>query len=262
MTVMPFALAASLFFSYGPSNPTVGDPVTIEYRVTEGERILPLEEEGYEIVSADGGTLVVRSFRPGPFTVQGTVERDGISQPFSGPRVDVRSVLVEGDALEPAPLKPPVELPVQRMPLLAIAGAAVAAIIAWAALFLLKGRSILPDAPVATREHLYIERLENLRTRPFDQAAVAEVAELVREYLASNDSGLARELTSRELLERARHSTATGIAAPLSEVLREGDLAKFSPWGSHFGAMGPLVDRAEAVVRVESEAAWTEVRRQ
>ncbi len=249
MTSLALILAASVFFRYEPAAPTVGDPVRIEYEIEQGARIVPEESGEYEIVSGDDRTIVVRSFRPGIFTVAGVVERDGVSEPFRGPEIEVRSVLGENDSLEPAPLKPPVVPPAERLPRIAIACAAAAAFLAWAAVLLWKGKVELESVPAPGFDAVFISRLEALRRRPFEQQAVAEVAELTRDYLARRDPSLARELTTTELIARLQESPDARLIAPVTDVLREGDLAKFSPWGSHFDSMSPLVDRAEELAR-------------
>ncbi len=249
MTPLPFVFAASLFFRYEPAAPTVGDPIRIEYAIEEGSRIVPDVKPEYEIVSVEDGALVVRSFRPGNFTVTGAVERDGVTEAFRGPGIEVRSVLGENDDLEPAPVKPPVVPPPQQLPRIMIASAAVAALLAWAAVLVLrKGDEPLPARVLGVDER-FLAALDSLRRRPFEQEAVAEVAELTREFLAHRDPSLSRELTTTELVARLLESPDAQLAAPVRDVLREGDLAKFSPWGSRFEGMAPLVDRAKELVR-------------
>lgn len=249
MTVLSLVLASSMFFRYEPAAPTVGDPVRIEYQIAPGARIVPDVSSDYEIVSADGSTMIVRSFRPGALTVAGAVERDGgIREPFRGPTIEVRSVLAENDELKPAPVKPPVAPPAEKLPRIAIACAAGAALLAWAAVLLWKVRERPDGALILGPDQTFRARLDALRRRPFEQQAVAEVAELTREFLARRDPTFARELTSTELISRLRESPDFRFASPVSDVLREGDLAKFSPWGSHYDGMGPLVDRAEKLL--------------
>lgn len=249
MTPLPFILAASIFFRYEPAAPTVGDSVRIEYTIEEGSRIVPDVRPEYEIVSVEGGTLVVRSFRPGNFTVTGSVERDGVSEAFRGPGIEVRSVLGENDNLEPAPVKPPILHPPQQLPRIMIASAAAAALLAWAAVLLLKTRDETLPAPLPGMDDRFLAALETLRRRPFNQEAVAEVAQLTRDFLARRDPALSRELTTTELVARLLESPDARLAAPVKDVLREGDLAKFSPWGSRFEGMPALVDRAKELVR-------------
>lgn len=250
MTALSLVLASSMFFRYEPAAPTVGDPVRIEYQIVPGARIVPDVSSAYEIVSADGSTMIVRSFRPGPLTVAGSVERDGgIREPFRGPTIEVRSVLAEDDELQPAPLKPPVAPPAEKFPSVAIACAAGAALLAWAGVLLWKVKDGPDTSLPPGLEQTFRARLSALRLRPFEQEAVAEVAELTREFLARHDPAYARELTSTELISRLRESPDFRFAGPVTDVLREGDLAKFSPWGSHYDGMGPLVDRAEELLQ-------------
>ena len=57
----------------------------------------------YEIVQQSGSSAVVRTFRPVPFTLSGTVG----DVRFQNLVIPVRSVLKRNDDLKPAPLTPP-----------------------------------------------------------------------------------------------------------------------------------------------------------
>src|SRR3954466_11383593 len=65
-----------------------------------------------------------------------------------------------------------------------------------------------------------------LRTlRPDSPKRWATLADIVRGYLAAVRSHLGPELTTSELLSRVDHPE-------IAQILRQGDLEKFSPWGA------------------------------
>jgi hypothetical protein len=113
------------------------------------------------------------------------------------------------------------------MPFLAIALAAWVALLAWTFVFILARRRV-------TQPAIAIDPAEGIsRARDW-----AELADAVRRFLAATDPRLGLELTTRELLARSDDPT-------VAEVLRQGDLQKFSPWGAAPGDFDALRTRAE-----------------
>ena len=69
----------------------------------------------------------------------------------------------------------------------------------------------------------------------------AELADAMRFHLATTDPRLGLELTTRELLARCDDPT-------VAEILRQGDLEKFSPWGAAPGDFHALARRGLALI--------------
>ncbi|HEU5163843.1 MAG TPA: hypothetical protein VFV54_11895, partial [Thermoanaerobaculia bacterium] len=93
-----------------PAAPTVGDPISIRFPEERAKITIAASEE-YEIVAAGGSTAVIRAFRPGTIAVRGRVESANGTFGFRDLKVEIRSVLAEDDSLEPAPFRPPQEIP-------------------------------------------------------------------------------------------------------------------------------------------------------
>jgi len=82
----------------------------------------------------------------------------------------------------------------------------------------------------------------------------ARLADATREYLAAIDPNLGVELTTREVLSVGQAI----LPAVVSEILRQGDLEKFSPWGAMPADFAALATRALELAPepiVEAEAA-------
>ena len=150
--------------------------------------------------------------------------------------IPVRSVLAPADKLEPAPLVPPRAERYPRMPFVAMAVAALLAMLAWTGVFLLARRRVAQPAIV-------LNPAEEIR-KARDWAGLADA---VRRYLAATDPRLGLELTTRELLARCDDRT-------VAEILRQGDLQKFSPWGAAPGDFDALARRALALIVPEPPA--------
>ena len=205
------ALLAAITFT--PPRPTVGDPITVQFPAP-----VTVQPSGdYEVVAQRGATVIVRTFEPRTFTLR-----------TSGGEVmiPVHSVLKQGDKLEPAPLAPPRVEPYPRTPWIAMAIAAAVAAAAWTAVFLL-ARKRKPEPEVVIDPAEELRRARNW----------AELADATRRYLAATDPRLGVELTTRELLARCDDPT-------IAEILRQGDLQKFSPWGAAPGDFEDLARRA------------------
>ena len=210
-----FLLAVTITFR--PPNPTVGDLVTVEVPPASGPVMLEPSPQ-YEIVSRRPNAIVIRTFDPRPLTLSGTAGNEH----FAGIVIPVRSVLKQGDTMEPAPLLPPHSIAYPRGPFIAIGAVALAAILAWLAVFACARRLARATAPVPA-----LSPVERFRAEIGAAAGHwAALADATRHYLASH--GFGAELTTRELLAVLPED----IRPIASEVLREGDLDKFSPWGS------------------------------
>ena len=211
--------------TFRPPAPTVGDRITIDFQ----KPVVLDRSEHYEIVSEQGKRVVIRTFEPKPFTISGTVG----DVPFQGLTVPIRSVLRPKDNLTPAPLKPPIAEPYPNLPFVLIAIAALMAIGAWTAVALLDQPEAIaqPAAPPAER---FRDAVTHARTW-------SQLADAVREYLAVTT------LTTTEVLDR-NHSVT------VAEVLRQGDLEKFSPWGARAGDFRALKKRALELIPEEPVA--------
>jgi hypothetical protein len=153
-------------------------------------------------------------------------------------------VLQANDKLDPAPLKPPRTEKYPRAPFMAMAIAAAAAIAAWVAVILLARRRTPMPAVV-------VDPTEQFRTGVAAARGWADLADATRRYLAATDPRLGSELTTRELLARNDDPT-------VAEILRQGDLQKFSPWGAAPGDFAALARRALELIpepAVEEKAA-------
>jgi hypothetical protein len=241
--MIPIVLLLTALFR--PAAPTVGDRITIDFQ----QAVVLDPSPRFEIVSQRGSRVVIRTFEPRPFPISGRVGNVA----FRNMMVPIRSVLKPRDNLAPAPLKPPIAEPYPRMPFVVIGIAALLAIAAWTAVFVLERRAarakvIAPAIPPAERFRATVIALRDDRTARWRWARLADA---LRDYLAATTE-LSKDLTTRQLLERlggapailpARAGEIAG--APLiSEILRQGDLEKFSPWGARAGDFESLASRA------------------
>src|SRR5438270_4759214 len=248
------ALLFLLITTFQPAKPTVGDPVTITFAAPTA--VNPSAD--YEVVSRNGNSVVIRTFVPHTITVNARA----VDGPVSG-LIPIHSVLKPDDKLQPAPLKPPKPEPWPRLPFIAIAIAALAAIAAWTAVVMMAKRRLPKPHIVIIPAEEFRRRVRSLRADAPKRWAT--LADAVRAYLAAVRADLGAELTTSELLarigetERRRPAgwTAAGSAASsdlageppavqppsrrryegaaaaiVATILRQGDLEKFSPWGA------------------------------
>ncbi|PYQ58754.1 MAG: hypothetical protein DMF58_14165 [Acidobacteria bacterium] len=236
--MIPILLVVTATFR--PPAPTVGDLITINFQ----QRVTLDKSPQYEIVSQRGSRAVIRTFEPRPFTISGRVG-DVL---FRNMTVPVHSVLKPRDGLAPAPLKPPIAEPYPQLPFVLIGVAALLAIGAWIAVILLDRHEEIsvPVAPPA----------ERFRSAVAAARSWAQLADAVREYID------ATTLTTTEVLARFRGGPPSSAAAvedrgaPLiAEILRQGDLEKFSPWGPRPGDLRALKKRALELIPEEREEA-------
>lgn len=203
-----------------PAQPKVGDLITVTFTA-------PVELDAsrdYEIVRREENRVVVRTFAPQPFRMSGSVG----GTRFSGLRVPVRTVLKQGDDLTPAPLAPPQAMPHPRLPFVAIAVAAVLAIAAWAAAWWLsrKRHAEVRRAFVSPEERFRRALLE-LRANPSRRLRWATLADETRAFLVATRPDVHEDLTTTELVPRLREEERI-----VEEILRQGDLEKFSTRGA------------------------------
>ena len=196
--------------TFSPAAPTVGDPITIEF----SEPVVVESSPAYEIVSQQGKRVVVRTFVPRPFMIHGVA-------------IPVRSVLKKGDDLKPAPLTSPRASPYPRAPFIAIALAALLAIATWALAWWLARRPLRVVEPVIPAAERYRRAVLALREDPSRADRWAALANATRAYLAEARAGLGSELTTTELVPRLDERERIVV-----EILRQGDMEKFSPWGA------------------------------
>lgn len=227
--------------SFRPAHPTVGDLITLDFK--QPVTIEPSPQ--FEIVSQKGSRVVIRTFEPRPFAISG---RAG-DQRFRNLVIPVRSVLKPRDNMTPAPLKPPRPEPYPRLPFVAMGMAAIVALATWAVVLVLARRAAAarvprPAVPPADR---FRAAVIALRDHPNAPRRWARLADALREYLAETGE-LRRDLTTTEVIARA--------ASPvIAEILRQGDLEKFSPWGARPGDFAAVADRALELAPEEREVA-------
>src|SRR4051794_13956928 len=197
---------------------TVGDPVTIELPKAP---VVLQKSADYEVMSNAGKRVVVRTFQPKAFTVAGTAGGEAFQR-----TVDVQSVLKPKDDLVPAPLAPPRAEAEPRLPWLLIGAAALLAIVAWTwlALRVRSAKKPVVVEPLLTPAERYRQTVERLRTAPNTPLRWARLADALRDYLATTRE-LSPDLTTTELLTLLRDPV-------IADVLHQGDLEKFSPWGA------------------------------
>ena len=214
--MIPILLLVTAMFR--PPAPTVGDLITIDFQAP-----VRLDRSSqYEILSQRGRRVVIRTFEPRPFTISGRVG-DVL---FRNMVVPVHSVLRPRDSLAPAPLKPPKQEVYPWMPFVLIGAAALLAIGAWTAVMMLARR-----AAAARKPKPAIPPEVRFRNGVAAATSWAQLADAVREYIGVTT------LTTTEVL-------AWNSSALLDEILRQGDLEKFSPWGPRPGDLRELKRRA------------------
>jgi hypothetical protein len=229
-----------------PAAPRVGDRITVTFAAP----VVLDASPAYEVVERQGNRVVVRTFEPKPFVMSGTA--GGVR--FSNLRVPVSSVLGPNDDLSPAPLAPPRRVPYPLAPFVALGIAALAAVAAWALLWSRSRKRVaapLPSAGVVRPEDRYRRAVLALRSNPSRPARWAMLANETRAYLAATRPHLGGDLTTSELVPRLREHEDI-----VREILRQGDLEKFSPRGAPLRDFDEVAARAlELVTPRESEVA-------
>lgn len=246
MIATPLILAAVLQVTRTPPAPTIGDTVSVTFPADVREVTFD-DREGLEIISRDGNRAVLRIFRVGPMGLQGYLTHaDGRRLRFHSLEIPVQSVLKAGDSENPSPLAPPLPLPDDRRPWIAVACAAGAALIAWTALLFFKRRRPAMTAPASAGDELLaaLEAAARLANR---DARLIAAAEAVRRFL-DGVGAAPRALTSGELATVLREHAVAGRAVEIVEqLLRAADAAKFSPWGSEIEDDRAIMSQAGAI---------------
>lgn len=244
-----FFLLAIVFLSLGasgpvnvtmsPARPTVGDLITLTFP-NDVNRVTVAPNAGYEVVRTERNRVVARVFKPGPFVLSGKLVRAAGTTSFRQ-AITIASVLQPNDSLDPAELKPPRPLPPSDVARIAIACAAAAAILAWAAVLLLarKQSKQEPQRMVSPAEEFRAALGRAARTRDAN-ARIILLAEATRNYLARVNPALRRELTTFELLRAVGSGDS---ASTIRDLLTAADLAKFSPWGAEARDHGHLIEK-------------------
>jgi hypothetical protein len=207
-------LVLALITTFHPARPTIGDPITIDFAAPT--TVAPSPD--YEVVSRSGNSVVIRTFVPHTIAVTGRSADGPVSV-----MIPIHSVLKPDDKLEPAPLIPPRSEPWPRLPFVAIAIAALAAIAAWTAVVLLAKRRVPKPRVVVVPAEAFRTRVLALRSDA--PMRWAHLSDALRAYLAAVRADLGAELTTSELLSRVDEGA-------VAQILRQGDLEKFSPWGA------------------------------
>lgn len=240
-----------------PKQPTVGDLITLKFDLAPDESLRLDHTDRYEVVSQLGGTVVIRSFQPGKFTVVGKI-RSPKGERTEKKDVTIASVLAPKDNLKPAPLEPPWPLPANHAATVALVIAAVAAVGAWAAVVWMARRMPVEEAPavfsVSALEE-FQRGLERVRRMPHGDARLIALSEITRSFLSRIEPPLGRELTTTEVADvlRAR-MVPEPTRATVREILDEGDFAKFSGWGGRDERFDDVASHASGVVELAGTA--------
>ena len=223
--------------SIHPPSAAVGDRVTVQFSAP----VTLDPSTAYEVVARKGNAIVVRTFQPQPFVVSGRAGTEAVRV-----EVPVGSVLKPKDDLKPAPLKPPAPESSPRMPWIAIGAAALLAIAGWLAVILLARRRAGVDEVLVPAADRYRAAIASLRSDARAMMRWARLADATRVYLAAADPRFGSELTTSEILAQAPDEVA------LREILHQGDLEKFSPWGPAPADFNAVSARALGII------AWAE----
>jgi hypothetical protein len=217
--ILAILALTALTATFQPASPTVGDVVTIDFP----SRVTLNPSKDYEIVDTQGNRVRVRSFSPKPVMLSGIAGE----QKFKNLALPMKSVLKKNDDMKPAPLVPPRPVPYPREPFIAIGIAAALAAIAWIAAWLLGRRKAeVIEAPAIPADERFRRAVDSLRKGSTTKRWAA-LADATRIYLAATRPRLGAELTTSELLPLLRDDEQI-----VAQILRQGDLEKFSPWGA------------------------------
>jgi len=206
--------AAAVTASFTPQQPAVGDKITLRF----DRAPVVLDRGEFELVEQTRERIVIRTFSPKPLVLSGNA--GGVA--FQGLTIPMKSVLLPNDDLKPAPLVPPRADAEPMLPQIAIAATALLAFVSWLALWL-RARALRRSqfvAPPITPQALFRERVSAMR----GTKAWGPLADALRAYLDATTM-LSADLTTTELL-------ALTPDPVIARILRQGDLAKFSPWGA------------------------------
>ena len=220
--------------TFHPQAPTVGDLITVDFQ----KPVVLDPSPAYDIVSQRGTRVVIRTFEPKPVALSGV---SGGAR-FRNLMIPVQSVLKPKDSMDPAPLRPPVGEPYPRMPFVLMGVAAAMAALAWATVIVLARRSerIVEELPYVDPAERFRAAIASLRARPQHAHRWAALADATRTYLSSLSPHFGAELTTSQLLPRVDSDHVALVA----QILRQGDLEKFSPWGAPAADFDDVAARA------------------
>jgi len=232
---MILAVLALVTASFHPAEPKVGDLVTITFPAP----VVLDASRDYEVVARHGNVVVVRTFEPRPFALGGVVKTASGNVRFRNLEVPMRSVLKQGDDLAPAPLAPP--RPMAWSWWWVVMAIAVLLAIAASVVLWLRAKKRAPEelTPVATPEDRFRAAVLALRANPSSPLRWAALADETRKFLAATRPRLGSDLTTTELVPKLDERERVA-----EEILRQGDLEKFSRRGAAQREFDELADRA------------------
>ncbi|HUP65037.1 MAG TPA: hypothetical protein VM557_07140 [Thermoanaerobaculia bacterium] len=240
-------LAAGIPVHVSPAAATVGDPIRVVFAGDAAGTVTLDPSEEYEVVDHLPDGVVIRSFKPGPITLSGTVARAGGGYRFGPLELEIHSILGENDSLEPAPLRPPKSLPPNRVAWGAIGIAGLVAALLWYAVARASAATAAPVMRKTAARPPSVELLGALdAAQSMDRAAaLIAVGAATRRFLARVEPSWSLDRTSKELkVELSNHGLDGETLTTVDLALMEADLEKFSPWGA------PEIDRDELIARV------------
>ena len=226
------ALTLAVTVSFSPAQPKVGDLVTVTFPAPVVLEASP----DYEVVARRGNVVVVRTFEPRPFALSGTAG----NVRFRNLELPVTSVLRQGDDLAPAPLAPPRPLEIAWLRWIAIT---IAVLLALAGLIYLwirwrRKKPAVEPVPQLTAEERFRAAVLALRENRGNALRWAALADETRRFLAATRPRLGSDLTTTELVPKLDERERV-----VEEILRQGDLEKFSRRGAAQREFDELADR-------------------
>ncbi len=210
-----------------PRAAQVGDVLTLKFP-DGSDSIVLAKKEGVEQLGFKGRAVSLRSFRAGDQLLSGSFVHRGRPIRFTRLFVRVNSVLKGPEDLKPAPLAPLQNSPDDNIARASIAAAAATTILIWLAVWLMRRRPTpVPLSPLESSPDLatLMSRLGPTLS-PEEQIALADA---VRSTLAGELEGR-RDFTTAELLRASMTRLSAAAQDAAFTLLRQGDLAKFSPW--------------------------------
>lgn len=230
---MILAVLAALTVSLSPAQPKVGDRITVTF---PSPVVLDASRE-YEVVERKGNTVVVRTFEPRVFALSGTTG----NVRFRNLKVPMTSVLKQGDDLAPAPLAPPrpSEIPWLRWIAIALGVLLALALLVFLWIRMRRRKPAAAPVPQLTAEERFRAAVLALREDPSRRLRWAALADETRRFLAATRPQLGSELTTTELVPKLEERQRV-----VEEILRQGDLEKFSRRGAAQREFDELASRA------------------
>jgi hypothetical protein len=247
------ALTLAIAASLSPAQPKVGDRITITFAAPV---VLDASRE-YEVVARQENVVVVRTFEPRPFALSGTIGGGTIGAVrFRNLKVPMTSVLKQGDDLVPAPLAPPRPSEIAWLQWIAIALGVLLALAAIILLWLRLRRKKPEEQPVPqlSAEERFRAAVLALRQDPSQKERWAALADETRRYLAATRPQLSGDLTTTELVPKLAEQERV-----VEEILRQGDLEKFSRRGAMQREFDELADRALNIAKQSNIVKPTEL---